>query len=275
VEPQRNTGRLISLDSSTQYPLNHGGRVTGVGFDRESKYVITAGTNGFISFWDVQSGREAENLRLVNNKPVYSLAVSPSDTLVAAGLRGSVMIWDYASGNSLMELTQPGDVETLVFSNDGKWLASGSTEGMIKLWEVENRSITQNGEPLQLEGKPLSLSFSPDDKWLAGGGSSGFAYLWSSSTNEEIARIPHNDPVTSVSFSPDGSKLFSVSRKVVKIWDATSIRLVPKNELIDFACSHMISNFSQETWTTLFQDEAYRPLCPNLPVPEFLSRTNN
>jgi WD40 repeat protein len=266
---------LISLDGGTQFPLSHGSRVTAVGFDKESKYALSAGTNGLISFWDVQSGKEDTRLRLDNKKSVNSLAVSPADTLAAAGLRGSVMVWDYASSKQLIELTQAGDVESLVFSNDGKWLASGSTEGIITLWNVENRSVTQSGEPLQLDGQPLILAFSPDDKWLAAGGSSGFAYLWSTATNEEVARIPHNDPVTSVSFSLDGSQLLTVSRKVVKIWNASSIRHVPKKELIDFACSQLVSNFSQETWAALFRDEVYRPLCPNLPTPELLGQTNH
>ena len=275
VDAQKNRARLVSLDGQSQYPLDHKGRVTGVAFDEESKYAITTGLNNLISFWDVQSGKENEELRLDNSKPTYSLAASPIDTIVAAGMNNSTKIWDYNTHTQLNELKQPGDIVSLAFSRDGKWLASGSADGTIILWKVENKTFTQAGNPLQLEGRPQVFAFSPDDKWLAGGGSSGFAYLWNTATTEEVARIPHSDAVTSVSFSLDGSQLLTVSRKVVRIWDVKSIHLVPKDELVSFACSHLIANLSKDAWTFFFEDEGYRLLCPNLPAPDLLGHTNN
>jgi hypothetical protein len=66
-----------------------------------------------------------------------------------------------------------------------------------------------------------------------------------------------------------------VSRKVVRIWDIKSIRLVADDELIPFACSHLIANLSKNDWAQLFGDETYRPLCPNLPEPELLGLKDN
>ncbi len=275
VNADSNRGRLVSLDGQTQYPLNHNGRVTGVAFDKESKFAITTGANGIISFWDVQSGEQNVTLQLDNSAPAYSLAVYPTDTLLVAGVNNSTKIWDYSSGTLVTELAQAGDIVALAFSNDGKWLASGSSAGTILMWKVENRTFTQTGNALQLEGRPQVLAFSPDDALLAGGGSSGFAYLWDTSTSDEVARIPHNDPVTSVSFSLDGLQLFTVSRKVVRIWDVKAIHLVPKDQLISFACSHLVANLSKNAWTSFFGDEAYRPICPNLPEPEFLGLKDN
>ena len=80
-----------------------------------------------------------------------------------------------------------------------------------------------------------------------------------------MARIRHgNNPVTSVSFSPDGTRLFTVSRKVVRIWDIAGIPLVPKERLISIACSHLLTNFSREDWQIYFNNEEYRSTCPNL-----------
>jgi WD40 repeat protein len=265
-DAQSNRGRLVSLDGATQYPLDHGGRVTSVAFDNKSKYAITTGSNGLISFWDVTTGKQIEEFKLENGKPAFSLSADPVDSLVATGLRGSLKIWDYKTHQLVTELRQTGEISALVFSNDGKWLAAGG-EGTIKLWNVEARTFTEAGN-LQLEGKPQTLAFSPDDTVLAGGSSSGFAYLWNTSTREEVSRIPHSDPVTSVSFSLDGAQLFTVSRKVVRIWDVKSIRRVPREQLISFACAHLVANLSQSAWTLFFGDEQYRLICPNLPEPE-------
>jgi WD40 repeat protein len=273
VDAQSNRGRLASLGGETQYPLDHGGRVTGVAFDKDSKYAITTGSNGLISFWDVTSGKQNEEFKLDNTKPAFSLTTDPVDSLIAVGLRDGIKIWDYQSQQQMTELNQTGDVVALVFSKDGKWLASAS-EGNIALWKVESRAFTEVSK-LQLEGKPQTLAFNPDSTILAGGSSSGFTYLWNTSTSEEIARIPHSDPVTSVSFSLDGSQLFTVSRKVVRIWDVKSIRVIPRQQLIPFACSHLVSNLSQSAWTFFFGDEKYRLICPDLPAQELLGLTNH
>jgi len=274
VDAQKNRARLVSLDGLTQYPLDHNGRVIGVGFDIESKYAITSGSNGLISFWDVQSGQQNEGFKLDDAETTFSMAVDPVSTLIAAGLHDGIKIWDYSTHQQVNKLDQPGNIVSLTFSNDGKWLASGSAEGIITLWKIENGIFSEAGR-LQLEGRPQVLSFSPDDQWLAGGGSSGFAYLWKTSTSEEVARIPHSDPVTSVSFSLDGAQLFTVSRKVVRIWDVSAIRLIPRKELIPFACSHLVSNLSRDMWTFFFQDEEYKLTCPNLPEDNLLAHQEN
>src|SRR5262249_11517002 len=109
------------------------------------------------------------------------------------------------------------------------------------------------------------LSFHPNGKWLVGGDTSGFAYLWDLATTQELSRIRHSDPVTSVSFSPDGSQLITVSRKIVRVWDLSAIPQTPLDQLITFACQHLTSNFSPSRWAAFFGEEEYRPICPNLP----------
>ncbi len=133
------------------------------------------------------------------------------------------------------------------------------------LWKVEGTSFTQAGEPFQLNGKPQALAFSPDSKLLAGGSFSGFVNLWEVATVHEVARIPHGEPVTGVSFSLDGSQLFTVSRKVVRVWNISAIPRIPQEQLIPSACSHLVNNLSRDTWTSLFGNEEYRLICPSLP----------
>jgi WD40 repeat protein len=271
---EQNRAILVSIDGKKVFPLEHGSEVTGVAFDRESKMAATAGMNGLVSFWDVQSG-EKQPLEFQNGEASYSIAISPTTALAAVGRHDEIAIWDLGAGKQISELSQPGDIQQLVFSADGTWLASASSSGTIFIWKVQDQSFTQHGNGLQTSGVPQSLAFGPGNKWLASGGTSGFAYLWDVATTQEMARIPHYDTVTGVSFSLDGSQLFTVSRKVVRIWDVNSIRLVPKEDLIPFACSHLVSNLSQDMWNVFFDNEAYRPICPNLLEPELLGLKDN
>lgn len=77
------------------------------------------------------------------------------------------------------------------------------------------------------------------------------------------ARIRHTDPVTSVSFSPEGSHLITVSRKIVRVWDLAVVQPVTIDKLIPFACQRLTANRSR--WAGLFNEEPYRLICPDLP----------
>jgi len=262
--PQNNRGILVSMDGQTQFPLPHGGQVTGIAFDKDSKFVASTGLNGIVSFWDVASG-EKQPSDLKNSERAHSLALSPLDTLAAVGLHNKTRIWDLVTREPVTELTQIGDIISVIFSQDGKMLATGSADGTVILWNVKEKSFTQMGEPLRLNGKPLTLAFSPDNKWLVGGSSSGFANLWETARVQELARIPHSDPVTGVSFSLDGSQLLTVSRKVVRIWNVSAVPLLSKDQLVSSACSHLVNNLSKDHWANLFGNEEYRLICPDLP----------
>ena len=68
------------------------------------------------------------------------LTFSPDGTiLVGSGMQGwsnPIALWDVERGRTLGILsghTEP--VETLVFSHDGKTLASGSQDGTVLLWD--------------------------------------------------------------------------------------------------------------------------------------------
>lgn len=262
-DTQKNRGTLTGIDGGNQFPLEHGGEVSAVSFTSDSSLVVTAGVDGLLWFWDVQTGDRQFNLSA--SAKIYSMMTSPSAPLVVAGLNGSAKVWNTDTREEVADLPQLGDISSLAFSTDGAWLATGSTEGTVSLWKVEGTNFTRTDTLLRLNGYPRELAFSPDNKWLAAGGSTGFAYLWDIATQQELARIRHgSNPVTSVSFSPDGASLISVTRKVVRIWDIPSLRLVPKEQLIQIACSHLLANLSRSDWNIYFANEEYHPTCPDL-----------
>jgi len=262
---QKNRATLVSIDGRKVIPLVHGGEVTDVAFSRDSTLAATAGADGRIVFWDVQSGER--QFELHNRETVISMAVNPSGSLIAAGLHDKVKIWDLSTKEEVSpELVQGGDIATVVFSPDGAMMATGSSDGTVILWKVEGKTFTQLGGTINIAGaRRMLLAFSPDGKWLAGG-SLGFAYLWDTETVQEFARIPHgSNPVTSVSFTNNGAQLLTVSRKVVRVWDLSTIPQIFDDQLINFACSHLTSNLSQDEWTNYFGTTPYNYTCDNLP----------
>jgi len=266
-DTQKNRGTLVSIDGETEYPLEHGGEVTGVAFTNDSQLVATAGADGLVWLWDLTGEKQ---FSLDNSEPVFSIAISPINSLLFTGLHDKIKVWDISSQELISELQQTGDINTITINSNGTLLAAGSTENSITLWDItSDGTITQHKSLLELNSEPRALAFSPDSNWLAGGGFAGFAYLWDVNSIQELARIPHGaNAVTSVSFSLDGTQLLTVSRKVVRIWNISTIPKISKDELIEIACSHLIENLGQGDWAVYFADEEYQPICPTLPNPE-------
>jgi WD40 repeat protein len=112
------------------------------------------------------------------------------------------------------------------FSPDGKYLALGSMDGTVILWDVIQREqvAALNGHKWAV----LSVAFSPDGKYLASGSMDDTVILWDVIQRKQVAILTgHTSWVCSVSFSPDGKYIASGSDdNTVIIWDAVEKKQV-------------------------------------------------
>ena len=92
--------------------------------------------NIYLSELETTAGHNSKVIRsnLSGFNPV--LTFSPDGTILVESGNTSIMLWDVETSNQLAFLNgHTEDITTLVFSHDGKILASGSQDGTVLLWD--------------------------------------------------------------------------------------------------------------------------------------------
>ncbi|MEA5595078.1 eIF2A-related protein [Rivularia sp. UHCC 0363] len=105
----------------------------------------------------------------------------------------------------------------VVFSPDGKTIASASADGTIKLWNRNGKELnTFKGHNNEI----WAVAFSPDSKTIASASVDGTIKLWNQNGKELNTLKGHSDKVYSVQFSPDGKTIASASADgTIKLWN--------------------------------------------------------
>ncbi|MBU1050534.1 WD40 repeat domain-containing protein [Candidatus Bipolaricaulota bacterium] len=142
------------------------------------------------------------------------LAFSPDGQILALAVNESpnnpnlaVTLWDVATGNKRSTLRgHQNIVHGLAFSPDGQWVAVGSMDTTIRVWEVQTGQLLHT---LQTGGGLFDIAFSPDSTMIAAALDNRTAELWDVANERRVTTLNHGGEVVSVAFSPDGTLLAS------------------------------------------------------------------
>jgi WD40 repeat protein len=114
-------------------------------------------------------------------------------------------------------------VSSLAFSSDGNWLASGSADDTVVVWDVESRRPLDRR--LRASDSVEGVAFAPDGKTLAAGDARGEVVLWDVDRQERIRRMTGDFPAIGrssplgLAFSRDGETIASLGSRELFVWD--------------------------------------------------------
>jgi len=243
------------------------------------------------------------------NENLYYAFASPSGRYLVVPVGNNYYLLDAIEGKeiaNIASLISTGFISTATFSPDDRYLATGSSDGRVRLWE------TATGKELwsRLHGDRTSpaVVFSQDNRYLASYYDlDKMVRVWDVSTGVQVSSIIRDDGVNDVIFSPNGKYLASIGYRefganvydVMHIWEIAtrkdiyqienvkSIRSdkilfstdgkfiiiagyiwpLESERIISDACAYLPRNLSRAEWAQYIGDAMpYQAVCDNLPI---------
>ncbi|OUL28572.1 hypothetical protein [Nostoc sp. 106C] len=99
-----------------------------------------------------------------------------------------------------------GTIQSMIFSQDSKYLATLSEDGTVRLWDVNLPQPEESKQYQFLQNGIQNISVSPDRKTVATVGDSGMTIRLFDSNGKQLSAFPvTSGKVTSISFSPNSN----------------------------------------------------------------------
>lgn len=196
----------------------HSSRVAAVQCHPDGKSFASVGADGTVYVWSTSTGKPRVAFRghLTSFGGANALDHSPDGNQIATVGSDNIRIWDSTSGNELHVISMK--VYDLCFSPDGRFLAAGSDDKSVRMWN------TSTGKEERIfEGHTLQVAtvvFSPDGQFVVSGSYDESVKIWDVKTGKEVRSFKAGNQVSALSFNSDGSLLAAGERGVtIRIWD--------------------------------------------------------
>jgi serine/threonine-protein kinase len=126
------------------------GHVRAVAFAPDGQALALGCMDQSVRLWDIAATAPKESLVLQGHHGVVRVIVSPPEgnALLSAGDRGLVILWDAVAGVKVREWQLPTTmICSMTTTFDGRYLATGSSDGSVVVYRLYPRKSKQRPEP--------------------------------------------------------------------------------------------------------------------------------
>ena len=203
-----------------------GAELTSLAFSRNGQMLAAGGDDSNIRLWNLQKPGSPPMILKPRLGIIRSLVFNPKkDTLAVGTEDGNLLLWElneieetYA-GKILTDHERKG-ITTLAISSDGERLASACVDGKVRIWnfhEPEQNPIILHCD--EQNSIPWSVVFNPLSSNIVAIGSGEVVRIWNIHKPREllVTLKEHDNVVTSLAFSPDGSTIASGTDRSLRI----------------------------------------------------------
>jgi WD40 repeat protein/serine/threonine protein kinase len=198
----------------------------------EHPAALAAGLDGTLNLLDLSAvPSSGEPPRTLFSLPpgsansVAVIAVAPAgDIATYCDGTETAHLLDLASGAVRPLVGHAGKVTAVAFSPDGRFVATGSQDRTMKLWDVAaGREVRTLGG--QGSAAVTTLCFAPDGRAVLSGGQDGSLKLWDAGGGREVRTYAPSvaGAVAAFTVSPDGRMVLSARKgRPLTLWDLGS-----------------------------------------------------
>jgi WD40 repeat protein len=239
ISPWRNPQLTNSLKSQK-------GTIKSIALTRwqgNNKLILFASTHsGKIEVWDLESGKFIYDITRTEEllSDVPTIAIVPQKQILISTTENHQIKARYISEGKEYIYGQHDEwILSLALSTDSTYLATGDRQGIVKIWDTEQKSQIQTIE----HGNPiLYMVITPDRQYLIAVDAQQQILFWLMKTAQLHTVKPLADLVRSIAISPNGKYLaLGFQNGNVQIWDAQK-----------FTVKHNLTQLHQQVWSLTF-----------------------
>lgn len=223
-----------------------GSAVSTLRFSLDGRQLLVADAAA-IRLFDAVSGAPLGSFKGLPSEAVDA-QLSPDGRWAAATSAGNeALLWDAATFEVSRRLTHADKVTAIAFSGDSRYLATGSADRTLRVWDLQNAAVSEvfSGP----EQGPRDLIFSPTAPLLASIDSEGlitFAALKQASSEQLKQAVPG---ARSLRFSTSGLEFAAYGGGSLTLWDVPSRGVRAEKRIPDNVLS--LDRCPSGAWTSL------------------------
>ncbi|MCA9059793.1 MAG: hypothetical protein KDA85_14900, partial [Planctomycetaceae bacterium] len=256
--------RIAAADSSkhvTVWSLKHGkrrptvekevaipcsdddGRPWRMVFSPDNQRLAIGLADGVVRIVDPATGNEVSRIQAHGSYVKELQFEAGHRRLITAGLVGSgssrkseLKVWDTTTGKLIRQVYSVDGTWKAGFARHGRWIASGSEDGRLKIWDFEtgrevfslDKAHVKLGDDGKLQGAEIhDIAFSPDGTLLGTAGFDKVGKIWTIDDSDpehlvvkQAIELPeHFAEVTGIAFSHNGLRAVTSGKDgYVRVW---------------------------------------------------------